>query len=156
MSRRPRSDKIRIAYISADFRDHPVSLLTAGLFESHDRSKFEIIALAYGGEAHDPVRTRLEGAFDRFIDVSAMSDAETASLARELGVDIAVDLTGFTGANRTKIFALRAAPIQLSYIGYLGTMGAPYMDYLLADATVIPMRSGRTTWSGSSACRAIR
>jgi predicted O-linked N-acetylglucosamine transferase (SPINDLY family) len=135
---RARRDRIRIGYVSGDFRDHPVSHLTAGLFESHDRSKFEILAFAYGGEAQDPIRERLERAFDRFIDVSDKSDIETASLARELGVDIAVDLTGFTGANRTQIFALRAAPIQISYLGYLGTMGAPYMDYLLAELNLVP------------------
>jgi predicted O-linked N-acetylglucosamine transferase (SPINDLY family) len=135
---RSRSDKIRVGYFSADFRDHAVSLLTANLFETHDRSRFEITAFAFGPKANDAMRTRLERAFDRFIDVRDQSDVEVALLARKLGVDIAVDLGGFTEHSRTKIFALRAAPIQLSYIGYLGTMGAPYMDYLVADATVIP------------------
>jgi predicted O-linked N-acetylglucosamine transferase (SPINDLY family) len=135
---RLRSDKIRIGYFSADFRNHPVSLLTAELFETHDRSRFEIIAFSFGPEANDAIRARLERAFDRFINVRNQSDIEVASLARELGVDIAVDLGGFTEHSRTKIFALRAAPIQISYIGYLGTMGAPYMDYLVADTTIIP------------------
>jgi predicted O-linked N-acetylglucosamine transferase (SPINDLY family) len=137
---RPLSDKIRIGYFSADFRDHPVSLLTAELFETHDRSKFEIIAFALGPKVRDAVRERLERAFDRFIDVSDRSDLDVAETARHMGIDIAVDLGGFTEYSRPKIFALRAAPIQMSYIGYLGTMGAPYMDYLLADPTTIPAK----------------
>jgi predicted O-linked N-acetylglucosamine transferase (SPINDLY family) len=130
--------KIRVGYFSPDFRNHPVSLLTAELFETHDRSRFEITAFAFGGGAKDAVRLRLERAFDRFYDVSEQSDTEVAVLARELGIDIAVDLGGHTEHCRTKIFALRAAPIQISYIGYLGTMGAPYIDYLVADATIVP------------------
>jgi predicted O-linked N-acetylglucosamine transferase (SPINDLY family) len=129
--------RIRIGYFSSDFRDHAVSLLTAELFELHDRKRFEITAFAFGPESKDAVRTRLERAFDRFIDVGAQSDAEVASLARRLGIDIAVDLNGYTEHSRTGIFAMRAAPVQVSYIGYLGTMGAPYIDYLLADSTVI-------------------
>jgi predicted O-linked N-acetylglucosamine transferase (SPINDLY family) len=135
---RPLHDKIRIGYFSADFREHPVSLLTAELFETHDRSMFEIIAFAFGPRVNDAVRARLERAFDRFIDVSDRSDSEVVETARHLGIDVAVDLGGFTEHARPKIFALRAAPIQVSYIGYLGTMGAPYMDYLLADSTIIP------------------
>jgi protein O-GlcNAc transferase len=137
---RPLGDKIRIGYFSADFRQHPVSLLTAELFETHDRSRFEIIAFAFGLKVNDAMRARLERAFDRFIDVSERSDLEVAETARDLGIDIAVDLGGFTDYARPKIFALRAAPIQMSYIGYLGTLGAPYMDYLLADSTIIPAK----------------
>ena len=133
-----RGNRIRIGYFSADFCNHVVSLLTAGLFETHDRSRFEIVAFAFGPKVNDAVRERLERAFDRFIDVSERSDVEVAEAARHLGIDIAVDLGGFTTHARTKIFALRAAPIQMSYIGYLGTIGAPYMDYLLADPTLIP------------------
>jgi protein O-GlcNAc transferase len=131
-------DKIRIGYFSADFRNHPVSLLTAELFETHDRSRFEIIAFALGPKVNDAVRARLERAFDRLIDVGERSDLEVVETARHWGIDIAVDLGGFTEHARPKIFALRAAPIQMSYIGYLGTIGAPYMDYLLADPTIIP------------------
>lgn len=134
----PPREKIRIGYFSADFREHPVSLLTAELFETHDRSMFEVIAFAFGPKVDDPVRARLERAFDRFIDVSDRSDLEVVETARNLGIDIAVDLGGFTEHARPKVFALRAAPIQVSYIGYLGTMGAPYMDYVMADSTLIP------------------
>jgi predicted O-linked N-acetylglucosamine transferase (SPINDLY family) len=132
--------KIKIAYFSSDFRRHPVAHLTAELFERHDRSRFEIIAFSFHAASHkDDMRLRLEAAFDQFIDVSQQSDEQVARLARELEIDIAVDLNGLTEGNRINIFALRAAPIQVSYLGYLGTMGADYMDYLLADSTLIPV-----------------
>jgi predicted O-linked N-acetylglucosamine transferase (SPINDLY family) len=136
--RRAPGDKIRVGYFSPDFRNHAVSLLMAELFELHDRSRFEILAFAIGPRVHDAVRIRLEKAFDRFIDVSDHSDTEVALLAREFGVDIAVDLGGYTEFCRSKIFASRAAPIQVNYLGYPGTSGAPYMDYLIADRTVVP------------------
>ena len=130
--------KIRVGYFSADFRTHPVAALIAELFELHDRSRFEITAFAFGPESNDEMRLRLQRAFDRFIDVRTRTDAEVALLARELGIDIAVDLTGFTEHSRPKIFALRAAPIQVSFLGYPGTSGAPYMDYIVADRVLIP------------------
>jgi len=136
----PRREKIRIGYFSMDFRNHAVSFLTAELYEIHDRSRFEIIAFSFGPDTKDTMRTRLEAAFDRFIDVRQMSDQQVAELARSLEIDIAVDLAGYTGECRTGIFAHRSAPIQLSYIGYLGTMGAEYMDYLLADAVLVPQK----------------
>ena len=137
-ARLPRA-KIHVGYFSSDFRTHAVSMLTAELFETHDRSVFEITAFAFGPEAReDALRARLERAFDRFIDVRDQSDAQVAMLARSLGIDIAVDLGGFTGHGRPCIFAMRAAPVQISYLGYLGTLGASHMDYLLADPTIIP------------------
>ncbi len=135
---RPRSARIRIGYFSADLRNHPVALLAAGLFEHHDRSRFEVTAFAFGPEANDAVQDRLMKAFERFVDVRERSDPEVAALARTMGIDIAVDLNGITEHSRSKIFALRAAPIQVNYLGYPGTMGAGYMDYLIADRTVIP------------------
>ncbi len=135
---RPRSPRIRIGYFSADFRTHPVSLLTAELFERHDRSRFEITAFAFGSDADDPMRERLKHAFEHFIDIGRYSDAEAASLARERGIDIAVDLGGFTEGARARVFAKRTAPLQVGYLGYPGTSGAPYMDYLIADHTLIP------------------
>ena len=134
----PQSQKIRIGYFSADFRNHAVSLLTAELYELHDKNKFEIIAFSFGVDDKGPMRLRLSQAFNQFIDVSDMSDLEIAKLARDLQIDIAVDLGGHTQDSRTGIFSNRAAPIQISYIGYLGTMGAEYYDYLLADETIIP------------------
>jgi predicted O-linked N-acetylglucosamine transferase (SPINDLY family) len=132
------SSKIRVGYFSADFRNHPVAYLAAGMFEHHDRSRFELTAFAFGPEANDAMRARLNSAFDRFIDVRRHSDTEVAALAREIGIDIAVDLNGITKQCRTNIFALRAAPIQINYLGYPCTMGADYMDYLIGDRTVIP------------------
>ena len=135
---RQRASKIRVGYFSADFRIHPVAFLTAGLFERHDRSKFELTAFSLGPRTHDVMENRLSRAFDRFLDVRGHTDAEIATLARTLGIDIAVNLNGITEHSRTKIFALRAAPIQVSYLGYAGTMGASFMDYLIADAVVVP------------------
>jgi predicted O-linked N-acetylglucosamine transferase (SPINDLY family) len=135
----PRGARIRVGYFSPDFRLHPVSLLMAEFFELHDRASFEVIAFAFGPKTRDEMTNRLAGVFDRFIDVDDRTDADIALLAREIGIDIAVDLGGFTDQNRPKVFALRAAPIQMSYIGYLGTMGASYMDYLVADQIVIPV-----------------
>ncbi len=131
-------DRIRVAYLSADFNEHPTAYLTAGLFEQHDKSHFEITALSFGQNDNSPVRRRLEAAFEHFIDVRDNSDQDIAALMRRSEIDIAVDLMGFTKDHRLGVLARRAAPIQVNYLGYPGTTGAPYMDYILADATVIP------------------
>jgi predicted O-linked N-acetylglucosamine transferase (SPINDLY family) len=136
--RRLRPGKIRIGYFSGDFYQHPVAVLMAELFEIHDRSKFEVYAFSYCPDSQDNMRKRLKSAFDRFIDVHGQSDQDIALLAREMDIDIAVDLGGHSGSSRTGIFALRAAPLQIHYLGYPGTMGAQYMDYLIADSTIIP------------------
>ena len=102
---------------------------------------FEIFAFSYGPNTHDDMRKRIATAFDQFLDVSTKSDEEIALISRELGIDIAIDLSGLTQDGRTGVFSYRAAPIQLSYIGYLGTMGADYYDYLVADLTIIPVKS---------------
>src|SRR5262249_41277733 len=135
--------KIRLAYLSSDFRDHPVSLLAAGLFERHDRSRFETIAISFGPDSPSPMRARLKAAFDRFVDARALSDAEVARLIRDLEVDIAVDLNGFTDGLRPDVLAHRPAPVQVNYLGYAGTMGHPNWDYILADRFVIPEESHR-------------
>jgi predicted O-linked N-acetylglucosamine transferase (SPINDLY family) len=135
---RLRSPKIRIGYFSADLRTHPVGYLAAGLFEHHDRSRFEITAFAFGPESVDPLQARIAKAFDRYIDVRRETDLQVAAMARELRIDIAIDLNGFSEHCRTRIFALRAAPIQINFLGYPGTMGASFMDYLIADGTVVP------------------
>jgi predicted O-linked N-acetylglucosamine transferase (SPINDLY family) len=135
----PPQGKLRIGYFSPDFRNHAVSFLMAELFELHDKNRFEILAFSFGADDKSPMRSRLSQAFNQFIDVSNMSDLDVAKLARELRIDIAVDLGGFTADSRTGIFSYRAAPVQVSYIGYLGTMGAEYYDYLLADETIIPV-----------------
>jgi protein O-GlcNAc transferase len=135
---RASSQKLRIGYFSGDFHDHPVAVLAAELFERHDRSRFEITAFSLRPNRHSTNRRRLEKAFDRFVDVSDSPDPEVASLARRYEIDIAVDLGGHTDSGRPGILARRAAPIQVAYLGYPGTMGAEYIDYLIGDPTVIP------------------
>ena len=137
--RRGRRDRIRVGYFSADLRNHPVSYLTAELFEEHDRSQLEVIGFSFGPAGRDDMRLRLEKAFDRFVDVRERSDVDIAVLARNMELDIAIDLGGYTRGSRSKIFAHRAAPLQVSYIGYLGTMSAPFIDYLVADRTIVPV-----------------
>jgi predicted O-linked N-acetylglucosamine transferase (SPINDLY family) len=134
-----KKEKIRIAYLSPDFRNHPVSFLTSELFETHDRGRFEVfdfsLQKAFIG---DETNQRLRKGFDRFIDVDGMSDREIAQLARELEIDIAIDLAGPTQHSRTGIFSYRAAPIQVNWLGYPGTIGADFIDYIVADKIVIP------------------
>jgi predicted O-linked N-acetylglucosamine transferase (SPINDLY family) len=137
------AEMIRIGYFSADYHDHATMHLMAGMFEAHDRSKFETIALSFGPDSQDAVRSRLVATCDQFIDVRGKSDHDVALLARDLGIDIAVDLKGYTKDGRPGIFACRAAAVQVSYLGYPGTLGAPYMDYLIADRTLIPESSRR-------------
>jgi len=131
-------ERIRLGYFSADFCNHATAYLMAEFFEQHDKSQFELIAFSIGPIQKDAMRIRLEKAFDRFIEVGTLSDKDISLLARGLEIDIAIDLKGFTQGSRTGIFAMRAAPIQISYMGYPGTMGAEYIDYLVADATVVP------------------
>lgn len=134
----PKPSKIRIGYFSADFRNHAVSALAAELFECHSRSEFELTAFAVGPQVQDEMRERVERSFDRFVPAFDKDEARIASCARSLGIDIAVDLGGFTQYSRPLIFAQRAAPIQVSYLGFLGTMGARFMDYLVADEVIVP------------------
>lgn len=133
-----KSNRIRVGYFSADFRLHPVAHLIAGLLESHDKDQFEIFGFAFGPNAQDGMSARISAAFDHFIDIREMSDKDAAFLARELEIDIAVDLTGLTQHNRPEIFMHRAAPIQINYLGYPGTVAYEAMDYLMADRVVIP------------------
>lgn len=133
-----RSDRLRIAYLSADFYNHATSFLMAELFELHDRSKFEIFGFCYGRSPKDEMRRRVADSFDVFVEVADRSDSEIAEMLRELGVQITVDLKGHTKDNRLGIFAERCAPIQVHYLGYPGTTGASFIDYLVADKTVIP------------------
>jgi predicted O-linked N-acetylglucosamine transferase (SPINDLY family) len=130
-------DRIRVAYLSADFHDHAVMYLMAGLFERHDRARFDVVGVSFGPDPPTEMRVRLKQASERFIDVSHSRDDEIAKLLRELEIDVAVDLKGFTDDARTSIFAFRPAPIQVNYLGYPGTIGAPYIDYIIADRIVI-------------------
>ena len=135
--------RIRVAYLSADFHDHAVMHLAAGLFERHDRSRFDAVGVSFGPDPPSAMRARLKHAFERFIDVRGLRDAEVAERLRELEIDIAVDLNGFTDNARTGIFALRPAPIQVNYLGYPATIGAGYIDYIIADRVIIPLEQQR-------------
>ena len=138
----PKHPKIRIGYFSADFREHPVGFLTAELYELHDKNEFEVHAFSLDPDSTvDNINLRIKAGMDHFHDVNKLSHKEIALFARSLEIDIAIDLGGFTHESRTDIFAMSAAPIQLSYIGYLGTMGADYYDYLIADPVMIPKES---------------
>lgn len=130
--------RIRIAYISTDFRDTLSVNAIAGGFESHDKKRFEMTAISLAAGDGSETRRRIEAAFDRFVEVEGMSDADVARLLREAEIDIAIDLNGYAGNKRTGILAHRPAPIQVNYLGFAGTMGMPFFDYIIADRTVIP------------------
>jgi len=129
--------KIRIGYYSADFHNHATAYLIAELIEAHNKEKFETFGFSFGPHSEDEMRMRLSSAFDHFIDVTGMSDDEVVSQSRNLNIDIAVDLKGYTSGARDLLFARRCAPIQVNYLGYPGTLGTEYHDYLIADRTVI-------------------
>lgn len=131
-------EKIRIGYFSADFHNHATMHLMAQMLELHNQNKFEIYGFSFGPNIQDEMRDRASKSFHKFFDVSEVSDIEVARMSRDCGIDIAVDLKGHTQDARTGIFAEGAAPIQISYLGYPGTMGAEYMDYIIADEVVIP------------------
>ena len=141
--KRRAGNRLRIGYYSADYQDHATAYLMAELFERHDRGRFELVGISYGPDNRDEMRIRLSAAFDHFVDVRTKTDSEVAALSRDLGIDIAVDLKGFTEEARTGIFSRRAAPIQVNYLGYPGTMGAPYIDYIVADPILIAPESRR-------------
>lgn len=133
-----RHDRIRVAYLSAEFHEHPMTYVTAGVYEHHDRTRFETIAISLGPDSDGAMRRRIRDAFERFIDARAMSDAEVAAMLREMEVDIAIDLNGYAGSGRPGILAHRPAPAQVNFLAYSGTMGAPFFDYIIADRVVVP------------------
>jgi protein O-GlcNAc transferase len=130
--------RIRVAYLSADFGEHATAYLAAGLFEAHDRSKFETYAISFGPADESAMRRRLKRAFDHFHDVRHLTDDRIAALIHELGIDIAVDVKGHTQGARGRILAYRPAPVQVSFLAYPGTLGTDFMDYVVADRQVIP------------------
>jgi len=138
LPKRENKNKIRVVYVSTDFRTHPVAFLTAQLFSLHNRDRFEIFAFSLINAPNDAMHQRLRGTFDHFIDVKELSDPDIAQLGRNLEIDVAVDMGGFTQFARPGIFSYRVAPIQVSWLGYPGTLGSDYIDYLVADKTVIP------------------
>jgi predicted O-linked N-acetylglucosamine transferase (SPINDLY family) len=135
---RYRHDRIRLAYVSPDLREHPVGHLIAGVFERHDKSRFETFAISLGVDDGSRIRARMVSSFDHFIDVRGKGSQQIAQMMRDMEVDIAVDLGGYTSDTRTEVFAFRPAPVQVNYLGYPGTMGADYYDYIVADKQIIP------------------
>ena len=131
-------ERIRVAYLTADFRPHPVAFLIAGVFEHHDKSRFETIGVSFGAWGESDIRTRIRDAFEHFHDVRSASDGQVAALLRKLEVDVAVDLMGFTEGCRPAILKQRPAPVQVNFLGFPGTMGAEHMDYILADRVLVP------------------
>jgi protein O-GlcNAc transferase len=136
-------DKIRIAYLSADFHSHVTAALTVEMFERHDRENFEITAVSFGPDDNSAMRTRLVAAFDRFHDARQQSDRDVALLLRQWEIDIAVDLGGHTSGARPWVLAHRPAPVQAKYMGYPGTSGSGFIDYLIADRLVVPQDQDR-------------
>jgi protein O-GlcNAc transferase len=135
---RYRHEKIRVAYVSEDFRTHPVAQAITPVLERHDRRRFEITAVSLGPDDGSALRARIAKAAGRFIDAAGQSDAAIAALLRRAETDIAVDMMGFTGSGRSTVFGRRPAPVQVNFLGFAGTTGAPHMDYLIADAVAIP------------------
>ena len=132
--------KLRIAYLSADFHQHATAELIAGLIERHDRSRFQVTAISFSREDDSEIRARLVRAFDDFRDVRVLSDRAVAAWLRENEIDIAVDLKGHTEGARPGILAHRPCPVQVNWLGYPGTIGADFLDYVVGDATVLPSR----------------
>jgi protein O-GlcNAc transferase len=144
ISRKPYAhDRIRLAYLSGDFHDHPVPRLMSGVFDRHDPTRFETVAVSFGPEHESAMRQALKVGFGHFVDACHQSDQQIVDQLRDLEVDIAVDLMGFTRDARTSILARRPAPVQVNYLGYPATMGAPYIDYIIADQFVIPQAAQR-------------
>jgi len=130
--------KLRLGYFSSDFHDHAVLYLIAGLFRVHDKSAFELYAYSSGPIQTGPLRDATKRHFDVFTEASGLSNQDLVALARKHQLDIAIDLSGYTQRSRTQIFARGVAPIQINFLGYPGTMGADFMDYIVADPTVVP------------------
>jgi len=137
----PKNKKIRLGYYSADFYNHAMSYLLAGLFEQHDKSKFDLFAFSFGPEKNDEMSKKIPNYFNDFIKVNFKTDKEIAEISRNLKIDIAVDLLCFTTNNRMGIFSERCAPIQINYLGYPGTSGTNFIDYIFADKILIPEES---------------
>jgi len=136
----PRKEKIHLGYFSSDFNEHPVTYASAGLFRHHDKSKFKITGF-YFGRKKDTTVESLSKVFDEFYDIADFSDLEVTELARKSKIDIAIDMNGYTRGSRPAIFLNQAAPVQVNYLGYPGTMGTLLMDYIIADEVVIPPES---------------
>ena len=137
--KKPINEKIKIAYFSSDFGDHPVSRQIVELFELHDRNSFEIFLFSLENKPNSLLKERIINSCDHFINVENKTHLEIIALVRDLNIDVAVDLNGYTDGSKTSIFQHKIASIQINYLGYAGTMGANFMDYLIADKNLIPL-----------------
>jgi predicted O-linked N-acetylglucosamine transferase (SPINDLY family) len=133
--------RLRVAYLSGDFREHPMAYQIVELFERHDRARFETCGFCLQPGPESPIRQRVRRSFDHFVEAAERSDREIAALLEKFQIDIAVDLGGYTDGSRTRALLFRPAPIAVSYLGYPGTLGADYIDYIIADPHVIPPES---------------
>ncbi len=131
-------DRVRVAYLSADLHQHVTASLMVEMFECHDRTRFETIAVSFGPDDNSPMRQRLMGAFDSFVDARLQDDRSVAQMLRQWEIDIAVDLGGHTSGARPWVLAHRPAPVQAKYMGYPGTSGCDFIDYIVADRMVVP------------------
>ncbi|MEO8303884.1 MAG: tetratricopeptide repeat protein [Betaproteobacteria bacterium] len=137
-SARARSAKLNLGYVSSDFRTHAIAFLLTEVWERHDRNRIETTAYSIGPREDSPMRDRIERAFDRFVDAWDETPARTAQRIRDDGIDVLIDLNGYTQGARSEIFAMRPAPVQVSWLGYLGTLGAGWIDYVLTDRYATP------------------
>ena len=135
--------RIKLGYLSGEFGAQATQYLAAGLYERNDRTEFDIIAFDAGESDGSPMRARLEAAFDRIIPIAGLTDRQAAERIRAEEIDILINLNGYFGRHRMGVFALRPAPVQVNYLGFPGTLGAPYIDYILADPIVIPDQERR-------------
>ncbi len=131
-------DRLRIAYLSADFREHPVAHAIAGVIDRHDRKRTTTIAISLSADDGSQIGSRLRASFDEFIDASSLGDREIAQIVREREIDVAIDLAGHTTGARPAVFAMRVAPVQINYLGFPGSLGVDFMDYIIADDIVVP------------------
>jgi len=136
--KRPKKEKIRIAYIASSFNQSSLTYLISGLFKFHDKKKFEVIGITFNSPKKDKVHKNIEDDLSRLIDLTGKSDIEIAKYCRNLELDIAIDLNGLSTDMRIGIFAYRIAPVQINFLGYPGTIGASYYDYIISDRNVIP------------------
>lgn len=135
---RARDDRVRVGYLSSDFQEHPAAYLIAGVLEAHDRSRFEIFAYSYGPQQESPMRARLARACEHFIDVAWEPDDAVVRRIRNDALDLLIDLKGYTLGARTSILAQRPCAVQVNWLGYPGSMGAPFIDYLITDSFIVP------------------
>ena len=134
--------RVRIGYLSSDFLEHATAYLISQVFERHDRSRFEVSAYSYGIDDASPARRRIERGVDRFVEARALSDAGLAQRIRDDGIDILLDLKGYTLGSRNGVMAYRPSPVQVNYLGFPGTLGAPFYDYIIGDPVITPIDHG--------------